>query len=136
MSPSRDAIHYDFSVATYPRKPLIPRGPDGSFDKDCARPPSNIITHNDEHWVYYIPTNERWGARKWDARLALAKLRLDGFFYLQAGGQAGTVETKPFEIEGDTLELNIDAHRGSFKVEILDETGQALPAFSGANAKL
>lgn len=136
MSPSRDAIHYDFSVATYPRKPLIPRGPDGSFDKDCARPPSNIITHNDEHWVYYLATNERWGARKWDARLALAKLRLDGFFYLQAGGQAGTVETKPFEIEGDTLELNIDAHRGSFKVEILDETGQALPAFSGANAKL
>ena len=47
-----------------------------------------------------------------------------------------TVETKPFEIEGDTLELNIDAHRGSIKVEILDETGQALPAFSGANAKL
>ena len=72
MSPSRDAIHYDFSVATYPRKPLIPRGPDGSFDKDCARPPSNIITHNDEHWVYYLATNERWGARKWDARLALA----------------------------------------------------------------
>ena len=61
MSSSRDAIHYYFSVATYPLKPLIPRGPDGSFDKDCARLPSHIITHNDEHWVYYLATNERWG---------------------------------------------------------------------------
>ena len=34
MAPSRDATNYDFEIAAYPRKPLIPRGPDGSFDKD------------------------------------------------------------------------------------------------------
>ena len=51
MAPSRDAVNYDFSQAAYPRKPLIPRGPAGSFDKDCVRPPSNIVTHNDEHWI-------------------------------------------------------------------------------------
>ena len=94
MSPSRDAVHYDFALATYPRKPLIPRGPASSFDKDCVRPPSNIITHNDEHWIYYLATNERWGARKWDARLALAKLRVDGFFYLEAKNEPGTVVTR------------------------------------------
>ncbi len=136
MSPSRDTIHYDFTLATYPRKPLIPRGPDGSFDKDCARPPSNIITRNGEHWIYYLATNERWGARKWDARLALAKLRLDGFFYLEAKNKSGTVVTRPFKLEGDTLEVNADAHTGHMKVEVLDENGNALPQFSGKSAKI
>ena len=135
MSPSRDAIHYDFSLATYPRKPLIPRGRDGSFDKDCARPPSNIITHNDEHWVYYLATNERWGARKWDARLALAKVRLDGFFYLHSKAQEGKVITRPFIFEGDNLEINVNALNGFLKVEILDDKGNNIPQFSGKSAK-
>jgi hypothetical protein len=121
MAPSRDAVNFDFTVAAYPRKALIPRGPDGSYDKDCVRPPANIITHNDEHWIYYLCTNERWGARYWDARLALAKLRLDGFFYLEAKDLWGRVTTKPFKLEGDTLEINIDASQGEFLVEVLDE---------------
>jgi hypothetical protein len=121
LAPSRDAVNFDFTAAVYPRKPLIPRGADGSFDKDCVRPPANIITHGDEHWIYYLATNERWGARKWDARLALAKLRLDGFFSLEAKDDWGQVTTKPFRLEGDTLELNIDASDGQFLVEVLDE---------------
>ena len=135
MSPSRDAVHYDFEIATYPRRAIIPRGPDGSYDKDCVRPPSNIITHNDEHWFYYLATNERWGCRLWDARLALAKLRLDGFFYLAPQADAGTVVTKPFELEGDTLEVNVDARDGKMKVEILDEGCNPIAGYSGANAE-
>lgn len=121
MAPSRDAVHYNFDVAAYPRKTLIPRGPDGSFDKDCVRPPANIITHNGQHWIYYLGTNERWGARKWDARIGLAKLRLDGFFCLQAKDDWGQVTTKPFRLESDTLEVNIDASDGQFLVEVLAE---------------
>ena len=136
MSPSRDAIHYDFTLATYPRKPLIPRGPDGSFDKDCVRPPSNIITRNDEHWIYYLATNERWGARKWDARLGLAKLRLDGFFYLQAKEKPGTITTKPFKLEGDKLKVNVAAVAGYVKVELLDADGKPIPGFSGDAARV
>ncbi len=124
MAPSRDAVNFDFTVAAYPRRALIPRGPDGSFDKDCVRPPTNIITKDDEHWIYYLGTNERWGARYWDARLALAKLRLDGFFYLEAKRKWGEVTTRPFTLEGDTLEVNIDASQGAFVVEVLDENGQ------------
>jgi hypothetical protein len=135
MAPSRDAINYDFKVAAYPRKTLIPRGPAGSFDKDCARPPANIITRNDEHWIYYFATNERWGARFWDARLALAKLRLDGFFYLQAKDTPGTVVTKPFKLEGDKLQINVNAKAGWVRVELLDENGKAVPGFSGKDAK-
>ncbi len=134
MAPSRDAVNFDFSLAAYPRKALIPRGPDGSFDKDCARPPANIITHNDEHWIYYLGTNERWGARKWDARLGLAKLRLDGFFFLEAKDKPGTVVTKPFKLTGKTLLVNVDAGAGGLRVEILDDEGQPLPGFSGDDA--
>ncbi|MDP7105686.1 MAG: hypothetical protein QGH41_01335, partial [Roseibacillus sp.] len=136
MAPSRDGVNYDFSAAVYPRKALIPRGPDGSYDKDCVRPPSNIITRDDEHWIYYLATNERWGARKWDARLALAKLRLDGFFYLQAGEKPGVVETRPFEVEGDRLQVNVDATAGRVRVELLDAQGHPIPAFSGDAAKV
>jgi hypothetical protein len=136
VAPSRDAINFDFEVAAYPRKTLIPRGPDGSFDKDCVRPPSNIITHDDEHWIYYLGTNERWGARKWDARLALAKLRLDGFFYLEAKEEPGTVLTKPFALKGDKVQVNVDAAGGYVKVELLDADGSEIPGFSGDAAKL
>ena len=136
LSPSRDGLNYDFTLATYPRKPLIQRGPAGSFDKDCVRPPANIITRNDEHWIYYLGTNERWGARKWDARLGLAKLRLDGFFYLQAKEEPGTVTTKPFRLEGDTLQVNVDASDGSLKTEILDANGDPIPGFSSDAAKV
>jgi len=134
MAPSRDAVNFDFAAAAYPRKPLIPRGPDGSFDKDCARPPANIITHGDEHWIYYLGTNERWGARVWDARLALAKLRLDGFFFLEAKDKPGTVVTKPFKLEGNGLQVNVEAPAGRIRVEILDENGKPIPGFSGKDA--
>ena len=126
MAPSRDATNYDFEIAAYPRKPLIPRGPNGSFDKDCARPPANIITHNDEHWIYYFATNERWGARFWDARLALAKLRLDGFFYIESKNKEGNIMTKPFILEGDSIEINTDSLNGYIKVEILDQNENKL----------
>lgn len=135
MAPSCDGIKYDFSAAVYPRKALIQRGPAGSYDKDCARPPSNIITRGDEHWIYYLATNERWGARKWDARLALAKLRLDGFFYLEAGQKPGVVETKPFEVVGNRLQVNVDATEGEVRVEVLDSGGKPLPPFSGGRSK-
>ncbi|MEM7232340.1 MAG: hypothetical protein AAF517_09210 [Planctomycetota bacterium] len=134
MSPSRDGVNYNFSAAAYPRKALIPRGPDRSFDKDCARPPANIITHDDEHWIYYLGTNERWGARKWDARLGLAKIRLDGFFFLEAKKPNAHLLTKAFRLEGNELELNVDAHAGQIRIDILDEAKRPIPGYSGTDA--
>jgi len=85
-------------------------------------------------WIYYLATNERWGCHRWDARLALAKLRLDGFFFLEAKEKPGTVVTKPFNLEGRRLEVNADARAGRVQVEILDENGKAIPGFSGKDA--
>ena len=100
------------------------------------RPPSNIVTHNGEHWIYYLATNERWGCHRWDARLALAKLRLDGFFFLEAKEKPGTVVTRPFGLEGDKLQVNVDALGGYMKVEVLEASGEPVPGFSGDSAKV
>ena len=43
---------------------------------------------------------------------------------LEAGVEWGHVTTKPFRLDGDTLEVNIDASEGGFLVEVLDADNQ------------
>jgi len=132
---SRDGINFDKSWI-YKRKPLVDRGPAGSFDKGGIRGPSQIITHNDEHLIYYGSVNERHYASGRDCKIALAKLRLDGFVSLSAKDQWGYVTTKPFKLQGDRLEVNIDAEGGEFRVEVLDEKGNPIEGYAAEQAKL
>lgn len=125
----------------YAKKPLIPRGPDGSFDKDWVQPPTNIITWKDKHWIYYNGSKERHdiyrirkGRSRWQCAIGLATLRLDGFVYLQAKDKPGTIVTKPFKLEGTKLQVNVDAHDGKLLVEVLDAAGKPIPGFSSNNA--
>ncbi len=130
---SRDGVNFDKSWI-YARKPLVPRGPAGSFDKDGVFPPSQFVTHEDEHWIYYGGASERHYSIGRDMKIGLAKLRLDGFICLEAKDKPGTVVTKPFKLEGGRLEVNVDARAGRVQVEILDENGEAIPGFSGKDA--
>jgi len=130
---SRDGIHFDRGWI-YARKPLVPRGPAGSFDKDGVKPPSQILTHNDEHWIYYAGMDERHYSIGRHLNIGLAKLRLDGFVCLAANDKPGTVVTKPFKLQGDRLEVNVDASGGRLQVELLDEIGKPIPGFSGDDA--
>ena len=43
---------------------------------------------------------------------------------LESGVEWGHVTTKPFRLDGDTLEVNIDASEGGFLVEVLDADNQ------------
>ncbi len=131
---SRDGKNFDKSWI-HARKPLVPRGPAGAFDKDGIKPPSQILTVGDEHWIYYAGMSERHYSIGRDLKIGLAKLRLDGFICLEAKDKPGTVVTKPFKLEGDKLEVNVDAKAGWVQVELLDETGKAIPGFSGKTAK-
>jgi len=131
---SRDGMNFDKSWI-YARKPLVPRGPAGSFDKDGIKPPAQIVTYNDEHWIFYGGMDERHYSKGRHLNIGLAKLRLDGFFCLTAGDKPGTIVTKPFKLEGDKLEVNVDAKAGWVQVELLDENGKAIPGFSGKAAK-
>ena len=130
---SRDGVNFDKSWI-YARKPLVPRGPAGSFDKDGVFPPSQFVTRKDEHWIYYGGAAERHYSIGRDMRIGLAKLRLDGFICLQAKDKPAAVVTKPFELEGGRLEVNVDARAGRIQVEILNEDGKALLGLSGKDA--
>ncbi len=103
-------------------------------------PASTVITHGDKHWLYYGGANERHGTDKVRMprkhAIGLATLRLDGFVCLKAGTKEGVLVTKPFRLDGNTLEINIDAKakKGEFRVEVLDASGKAISRFSGRNA--
>ncbi len=131
---SRDGMNFDRSWI-YARKPFVPRGKAGSFDKDGIKPPAEIVTHNDEHWIFYGGMDERHYSRGRHLKIGLAKLRLDGFVCLRAEDKLGTVVTKPFVLDGGRLEVNVDCGKtGRIQVEMLDASGKAIPGFSGKNA--
>jgi len=139
IATSRDGDRWDLRWV-YAGKPMIPRGRNGAFDKDIIMPASTVITHGDKHWLYYGGANERHGTEK--VRLprkhaiGLATLRLDGFVFLKAGTKEGVLVTKPFRLDGNTLEINIDAKadKGEFRVEALDATGKSISGYAGQHA--
>ena len=131
---SRDGLRFDKSWI-HARKPLVPRGPAGAFDKDGVKPPSQILTVGDEHWIYYAGMSERHYSIGRDLKIGLARLRLDGLVYLTAGKAPGTIVTRPFKLEGSRLLVNVDAAKGRLLVEILDAAGRPLPGFSGSDAR-
>ena len=137
IATSRDADNWDLRWV-YENRPLIPRGPHGAFDKDIILPASEVVTHDDRHWLYYAGGNERHGTEEvhYPRRLAigLAWLRLDGFVALAAGPEGGTVVTKPFRLMGANVALNMEAPRGTFRVEVLDAASHPIPGYSGAAA--
>jgi len=110
----------------YAGKPFVPRGPNGSFDKDMIFPASQIVTHNDLHWVYYNGFRERHGiANRGPHGIGLAILKRDRFISLSAKGpKAGVVLTKPFKLEGDQLQINAEGK--SICVEVLVKNGQTI----------
>ena len=134
---SRDGDSWDLSWV-YAGEPMIPRGPDGAFDKDLITPAPTVVTHDDRHWLYYGGANERHGDPQVHFprthAIGLATLRLDGFICLEANDEPGVVVTRPFRLEGDKLEVNVDAHDGRVMVEVLDAAGDPIPGFSGGDA--
>ena len=134
ISTSRDAVDWELDWV-HAEKPLIPRGPDGSFDKDGIHVP-NLITYDDRHWIYYCGMSERFAHKGPDGLfgVGLATLRLDGFVCLEAKDAPGTIVTKPFRLAGNTLQINVNAEFGEISVEVLDAAGKPIPGFSASDA--
>jgi hypothetical protein len=49
---------------------------------------------------------------------------------MDAGDETGILTTRPLSFKGTHLFVNADAAGGELRVEVLDRTGQVLPAFS------
>ncbi|MFO1092445.1 MAG: hypothetical protein U0992_03900 [Planctomycetaceae bacterium] len=138
LGTSRDGIDWNYEWI-YAGRSFVERGSDGAWDKDLLLPANWIVTRGDEHWVYYGGANERHGTggvfeprRDWG--IGVAKLPLDRFVSLTAGEVRGSLMTVPFALEGDSLQINVDAADGEIAVDVLDETMRPLAGFSGAHA--
>ena len=135
---SRNGHDFDRSWI-YASQPFTPRGPEGSFDKAMLQPSSQIITRGDEHFIYYTGQYAQHhapeAAQKESGKIGLAKLPLDRFICQQAGNKVGTIMTQPFSLEGEKLEVNVDASAGWVQVELLDAKGKPIPRFAGKAAK-
>ncbi len=154
ISTSRDAENWDFSWV-YSAKPLIPRGPAGSFDNDAVYPCPTMVTYGDKHWLYYSGGKERHNAyvhfydkqrkerypgaiEKYSTAIrdqyntCLATMRLDGALCLEAKGEVGTVMTKPFRLGGTRVAVNVEAPSGEVRMEVLEpaQTGTPITDFT------
>jgi hypothetical protein len=137
LATSRDADTWDLSWV-YAGQPIVPRGPDGSFDKDLILPASTIVTHDDKHWLYYAGGNERHGNEsvRFDREhaIALATVPIDRLIGLAASDSPGVVTTKPFRLDGTRLLVNLAARGGEVRIELLDESSQPIASYSGQDS--
>ena len=134
IATSRDGDDWDLGWV-YDGKPMVRRGPEGSFDKDMIMPASQVVTWKDRHWVYYGAGNERHWCSKRQNVIGLATLPLDRWVALAAAEDGGELVTKPFRLEGDHLEVNVDARHGEFRVEVLDPIRGPIKGFGRDEAK-
>ncbi len=128
----------------YAEKPLIPRGSEGSFDKDIIHASSTVITWKDQHWIYYsgfpighfrMPSKPAPIA----GSIGLATVPLDRFIFWAPWikDDLGWLITKPFKVEGNTMEVNADAKEGWLAAEFLEaHTGKPIPGFTRAESVL
>ena len=138
IATSRDADAWDLSWV-YSNQPLVPRGPDGAFDKDLVIPASTIVTHAGKHWIYYGGANERHGGPGFEARreqaVGLATIGEDRLVGLHAKSR-GSLVTRPFRLDGRRLLVNTNVRRGgSIRVAVLDRRGKMIERFSSVNSR-
>ena len=111
------------------RRPFIGPSPlaAGAYDLTQIIGPSNAVVRGDELWFYYTACKYRdapEGADPDQGATCLAVLRRDGFISLDAGEQAGTIQTEPFKLPGTKILVNVDAPTGELRMEVLDGDGK------------
>ena len=121
----------------YRNQPFLPRGPAGSFDAKWIQPAPNIVTWNDKHWIYYVGrpiSHSGQGSAGAPTGIALATVPLDRFVSLTASHRLGWATTRPFRVEGEEVEVNLEVPNGELTVEVLDADGEPIPGFSREEA--
>lgn len=111
LSYSRDGRHWS---RPRQRKPLIPLGPDDSWEADYLGPTKiGPVAVGNELWFYYFGARNanREDVENWSFAIGLAKLRRDGFASLNAGQTPGQIITRPTTFKGKKLFVNADVEK-------------------------
>ena len=127
LTSSRDGISWERAGG---RKPFISNGPPGSIDHNEILTAVAPVRMGGELWLYYCAGAMEHGVTGRSGPICLAKLRLDGFVSVDAGGETGTLVTKPFRCEGGPLTINASARGGMIGVAVLDESGIQYQGYS------
>jgi hypothetical protein len=104
---SRDGIHWE---RTWNRKPLVARGPDGTYDHGIVEPGTTPpIDVGEDMFIYYSASP--FGQAQWAAEggIAACRLRKDRFIGQVAGEDTGYLLTRQFVLEGTKLRFNCSA---------------------------
>lgn len=141
LATSRDGIHW---VRVKGEIPLIPNGPQGSFDAGNIWPSNQPIVEGKDLWVYYSGTDLTLAGGDGVSSMGRARLRTDGFakVALESGHSEGYLETIPFvtgNIDQARLVVNLERResgKGSLRVEILDAaTKRTITGYSVAECR-
>ena len=123
---SRDGFRWE-RLANRPV--FIPRGVIGSWDGGMIAG-ARMIEHGDEVRFYYSGHSGSHNAAQRTSGTGLATLPKDRFVARAASDELGVLITKPFRLEGDSLQINADAARGRIKVEVADPIGTPIPGLT------
>jgi hypothetical protein len=94
-----------------------------------------FLVVGDQLYFYFSGRNNPHNADSTSARqTGLAKLRRDGFYSMDAGASQGTLTTRPVKFSGSHFFVNVADPSGQLQVEVLDASGNVIPAFAKANS--
>ena len=132
---SRDGFHWDRPDRTYF---LASTHRTNDWDRAYLHTAATICTVvGDKLYFYYgawsgkspVLTNDMYAG----GAIGVAFLRREGFASMDAGGNEGTVTTRPVTFKGKHLFVNLDAPAGELRVEVLDENDQVIAPFTVDN---
>jgi len=129
MAVSRDGVNW-----TRPsREPYVPLGLDGSLDSAQLYMAIGAVRNGDSLYQYYGGYKSTHGQPNVEGGGSIQRLeqRLDGFMYVTAPLEGGTLTTPTITFSGRRLLLNIDGSAaGTGKVALLDAGGKEIPGFT------
>ena len=106
-------------------KPFLPLGAPGTWEGGMVfGAPETVV--GDEIRFYYSGFEKEHSAEENAGGVGLATLRADGFVSIEPEAGEGTLTTKPFELAGSRLEVNVDASEGQLRVSVLRGDGQPI----------
>ncbi len=124
---SRDGFHFERLPE---RTPLIPPGPEGSWDDGMIFAGPYWVEVGDEWWFYYTGWDGPHNTLERTAGIGLTRVRKEGLVSLHGPKHGGVVATRLLKWPGGKLRLNANASEGKLQVRVLGPDREEIPGFT------